>query len=131
MTSIASWKAETIFAPAGDSSLEREGRGPAGRFPLPPVFLSTSLPIDSPLFLVPVTRPPAAELRLEFLSVCPDDRRDRMTIHRGQIILLVLAKDNGQGDRPELREMDVANAVRPTLSSGRFPPGKPELSQPS
>jgi len=27
MTSIASWKAETIFAPAGDSSLEREGRG--------------------------------------------------------------------------------------------------------
>ena len=32
-----------------------EGRGPAGRFPLPPVFPSTGLPIDSPLFLVPVT----------------------------------------------------------------------------
>src|SRR5271157_518936 len=102
MASIASWKAETILAPAGDSSPEREGRGPAGRLPLPPVFLSTSLPIDSPLFLVPVARPPAAELRLQFFSVYPDHRRDRLTIHGGQVILLVLAKDNGQGDRPEL-----------------------------
>ena len=54
-----------------------------------------------------------------------------MTIHRGQVILLVLAKDNRQGNRPELGEMDVANAVRPALSSGRFPPGESELSQPS
>ena len=67
MTSIASWNAETIFAPAGDRFFEREVRGLAGRFPVLSVFLSTTLRIDFTAPLFSVTHLRSVEFRREFL----------------------------------------------------------------
>ena len=111
---------------AGDSPVGRDVRGLAGRFSFPRVSPSMSLSLDFPLFLARMTRRPLAESRFESFPVCPDDRLDRMAIRRRSVIPLVLSEDDRQDDRPEFRKIDVTNAVGPALSSGRFPPRKPD-----
>src|SRR5262249_34020940 len=62
---------------------------------------------------------------------CSNHRRDGMTIRRRQVVLLALAKDDHECDRPEIWEMDVAYTVGPAPASSRLPPSESEFPQPA
>ena len=77
IASIASWKADTIFEPAGDNfSAREECLFPAlllRSLRLSSVFLSTALPIIFPSHIAVARRLPLTEFPFEFFSVRLDD----------------------------------------------------------
>src|SRR4051812_1885676 len=70
-----------------------------------------------------------SELSSQFGPIPLDDGGDRIAIRFREVVLLVLPKDDNQGDGAEFGKVDIADPKCPTLTTTGARLGKPDLPQ--